>query len=261
MRALLVLAALAAATLSPADAQTSDGGVLGVIEGRTATPGGYYVNAREGEPVTRVHVWGRVLRPGIYDVGPGFGLASVLTLAGVTNERAQRPGDPSLVLRVYRAGQAGPVYEATLAAFVRDAAKPALQYGDIVEVDAEGAAEVAVWGDVTVPGVFAVPPGTTAREALAMAGGPAATRLRAAETREATVRIYREGAGEGQAAFETTLEAFMSQATPLVQDGDVIEVETRVDSGWTSRDTFTVVGLVTSGAIAVVQFLRLINVD
>ncbi len=258
MRALLALVALAAASFTPALAQTDTGGVLGVIDKQGIDP---ELVIREGEPVTRVHVWGRVLRPGVYDVGPGFGLASVLTLAGVTTERVMGPGDPSLVVRVYRGGQAEPVYEATMAAFVREADKPTLQYGDIVELDAEGAAKVGVWGDVTVPGVFAVPPGTTAREALAMAGGPAATRLRAAETREATVRVYREGEAGGRPAFETTLEAFMAQATPLVQDGDVIEVETRVDTGWTSRDTFTVVGLATSGAIAVVQFLRLINVD
>ena len=257
---LLLLAALAAVALPTASAQPS-AAVLGVVEGRTATPGGYYVNAREGEPVTRVHVWGRVLRPGVYDVGPGFGLASVLTLAGVTNERAQGPGDPALVLRLYRAGQAEPIYAARVADFVRDADKPELRYGDIVEVDAEGASEVAVWGDVTQPGVYEVPEGATLREVVALAGGPAGQRLRAAESATVTVRMYREGEAGGRPAYESTLEGFLTQPTPLVADGDVVEVVTRIDSGWTARDTFTVVGLVTSGAIAVVQFLRLVQVD
>ena len=57
---LRTLAALAALTLAalPATAQT-----VGRVEGRQATPGGYFVNARAGEPTTRVYVWGTVRNP------------------------------------------------------------------------------------------------------------------------------------------------------------------------------------------------------
>ena len=75
------------------------------------------------------------------------------------------------------------------------------------------------------------------------------------------VRLYRDGATEGAPAYEQSLEAFLAGEQPGLEDGDVIQIESTVDRGWTNRDTFAVLGIVTSGAIAVVQFLRLAQGD
>ncbi len=259
MRPLALLAVLlsVAAFAQPAPER----GVLGQIEGRQATPGGYYFNAQPGQPTTRVHVWGRVLRPGVYDVGPDFDLGGVLTLAGVSSERAPLDGDPETTIRLYRAGGSAPAYQASLATFLNDPSPPGIQYGDVVEVEAEAAARVAVLGAVARPGTYEVGPSFSARDALALAGGPELQPLRDNESRETTVRIYR-GAGAGAApAYQEALATFLAGPSPALEDGDVIEVETRVRGGWTNRDTFAVAGILTSGAIAVVQFLRLLSVD
>ncbi|WP_420453990.1 SLBB domain-containing protein [Rubrivirga sp.] len=257
MRALAVLAVLLSASASAQPAP--ERGVLGLIEGRQASAGGYYFNAQPGQPTTRVHVWGRVLRPGVYDVGPDFDLGGVLTLAGVSSERDPLDGDPETVLRLYRAGETAAVYQAPLATFLSDPAPPGLRYGDVVEVEAVAARRVAVLGGVGRPGTYEVGPSFSARDALALAGGPELQPLRDNESRETTVRIYR-GADTGP-AYQEPLAAFLSGPAPALEDGDVIEVETRVRGGWTNRDTFAVAGIVTSGVIAVVQFLRLLDVD
>lgn len=258
-----VLAVLLLALLAPlASAQPpEERGVLGLIEGRQATPGGYFYNAQPGQPTTRVNVWGRVLRPGVYDVGPDFDLGGVLTLAGVSSPQTLAEGDPDLVLRLYRVGETAPVYEAPVREFVRDPSPPALRYGDVIEVESEGVARVAVWGAVARPGIYEVGPSYTARDAVALAGGPALPPLQDAESRTTTVRIYRGPGASGGPAYDQPLEAFLAGPAPDLLDGDVIQIETSVDRGWTQRDTFTVLGLVTSGAIAVVQFLRLIDAD
>jgi hypothetical protein len=41
-------------------------------------------------------------------------------------------------------------------------------------------------------------------------------------------------------------------------DGDVLEVETRLDPGWSTRDYLTAAGVVTSGVIAAVQLYRFV---
>ena len=258
MRRLAVLAVVLAASASAQP--PAERGVLGVIEGREATPGGYYFNAQPGQPITRVNVWGRVLRPGVYDVGPDFDLGAVLTLAGVQSGRTPLDGDPDLVLRLFRVGQAEPVYTTTLDRFVSDADAPAIRYGDVVTVEAEGAARVAVLGAVVRPGTYEVGPSFSSVDALALAGGPQSQpRVGSNDTVLTTVRIYRDG--EGAPGYEAALASFLAGPAPPLLDGDVMEVETRVKAGWTTRDTFTVAGIVTSGIIAGVQLYRILDAD
>jgi len=251
--ALLVLTALPSA----AQEGPSQRGVFGVLEGRQASISGYYFNAQPGEAVTRVHVWGQVLRPGVYDVGPDFDLEGVLTLAGVASKQIQEEGDQDLILRLYRAGDAVPVYEATVPQFVRDAAPPDIAYGDIIELQREGVARVAVWGDVADPGIFEVGPSFSARDVLALAGGPRLLPLSPSQTRTTTVTVYR-GAG-GAAAYDGTLDAFLSGGAPALENGDVIQVESALAQGWTTRDTLTVVGILTSGAFAIAQIINVVT--
>ena len=257
MRALAVLALILTASASAQP--PTQGGSLGVIEGRQVTPGGYFVNAQPGQAITRVNVWGRVARPGVYDLGPEFDLMGVLTLAGVSSECTPMEGDPELVLRLYRAGRGTPVYEATLQSFLNTSEPPAIQYGDVIEVEYETAARVAVVGAVARPGTYEVGPSFSARDAVALAGGPDYTPLRANETRETTVRIYRGDVADGIPTYQETLATFLSGPSPDLLDGDVIEIDSVTDSGWTTRDTLTAAGVATSGVIAVVQIIRFLN--
>ena len=258
MRVLAVFVLFLTASVS-AQPPIQNGGILGQIEGRQATPGGYFYNALPGQPTIRVNVWGRVLRPGVYDVGPDFDLGGVLTLAGVQSERTPLDGEPVTVLRLYRAGEGTPAYEASLASFLSNPAPPPVRYGDVIEVEAEGVARVAIVGSVARPGTYEVGPTFSARDAVALAGGPDFTPLRPGESRETTVRIYRADVAGGVPAYEEQLATFLSGASPPLLDGDVIELETQVESRWTSRDTLTAVGVTVSAVIAVVQVIRLLD--
>lgn len=259
MRRLAVLVLLTASVVASAQ-PTDERGVLGLVEGREATPGGYFYNALPGQPVTRVYVWGRVLRPGVYDVGPDFDLGGVLSMAGVTSERTPLEGDPELMLRLFRAGQTEPVYETTVDRFVADPAAPDIQYGDVIAVEAEGVARVAVIGSVLRPGTYEVGPTFSSRDALALAGGPRLDPLESSAERTTTVLIYRTGGGE-EPDYRETLQSFLSGPAPALQDGDVIEVETRIKDGWSRRDALTAAGVVTSGVIAAVQLYRVLAAD
>ena len=91
LRGLVALALLAPLSLSsPARAQET-----GRVENRQATPGGYYVNFRPGEPTTRVSVWGAVRNPGVYEVGPEFDVETVLSLAGGPIRPSARSTQPA----------------------------------------------------------------------------------------------------------------------------------------------------------------------
>lgn len=244
-----------------AAAQTT--GEFGRIDNRQLTPqSGYYVNARPGEPTTRVMVWGEVLRPGVYEVGPGFEMSEVLSLAGLTLRETQVPGAPELYVRLVRpeGGARAVVYDASLEAFARgDAPIPDLQDGDVIEVDPRPVVRVYVWGAVKTPGVYEVGPDYDAQGILALAGGPLTTILRNNQSREIVVRIYKAGSRGTDPVYEQPLDAFAQGAveTPELEDGDVIEVETRDRDGWTTRDTLTAAGVTASAILAITQLLRL----
>ena len=255
LRPALVLLALALAGPA-ADAQT-----VGRIEGRQATPGGgYYVNARAGEPTTRVYVWGGVRNPGVYEVGAGFDLQGVLTLAGLSVESEQDPGDPQVYVRVYRPSEGRVLYDAPVARFVLEpGAHPALVEGDVLTVGVEPAARVDVWGAVERPGLYEVGPEVDAQGILSLAGGPLLPTLFNNDRREVTIRYVRPGSAAP--LFEGPLDAFTRERTALPdpQDGDVIEVAVRQRSGFTFRDVITITGGVAGIASAVVIAITQLN--
>ncbi len=241
--------------VGPASAQ-----VVGRVEGRQATPGsGYYVNARPGEPTTRVYVWGSVRAPGVYEVGEGFDLQSVLSLAGLPVESERDPGDPEVYVSVYRPGTGSePVYRAALDAFATDpAAHPALREGDVMTVGLEPEARVNVWGAVRVPGLYEVGPGFDAPAVLSLAGGPLLPQLQDNDSREVTV-VYARG---DRQLFEGSLDAFVQSraSLPMPATGDVIEVEVRLKRGFTFRDALGVVGSVAGVASAVALIFYRLN--
>ena len=263
MRA-LTLVALAAALLVPsADAQVSPGVGFGRIDNRQLTPqSGYYINARPGEPTRRVMVWGDVLRPGVYEVGPGFEMDEVLALSGLTLREMQEPGAPDLYVRLIRGSEADRpvVYDATLESFAREGAPPVIVDGDVIEIGPRPSVRVYVWGAVRTPGVYEVGPEYDAQAILSLAGGPLATELRNNQRREVVVRIYKAGSGGDAPVYEQPLDAFAQGAAsvPALEDGDVIEVESRNRDGWTTRDTLTAAGVAASGVLAITQLLRLV---
>lgn len=249
----LIALALVALWALPASAQ-----VVGRVEGRQATPGGYFVNARAGEPTTRVYVWGTVRNPGVYEVGSGFDVQSVLSLSGLPVQSDRQPGDPEVYVRVYRPGSGGEaVYAAPIGHFVLHPDEhPALREGDVLTVGLEPEARVNVWGAVRLPGLYEVGPGFDVQSVLSLAGGPLLPALRNNDTREVTVRYVR---GES-VLFAGSLEDFTrtTGALPMPQDGDVVEVITRERAGFSFRDVLavagTTAGIVSAVAIALTRF-------
>lgn len=250
----LVALALLALSAVPTTAQ-----VIGRAEGREATPGGYFINARAGEPTTRVYVWGSVRNPGVYEVGSGFDVRSVLSLAGLPIETEQAPGDLEARIQVFRPGAgAEPIYTAPLSQFVlQPEAHPALREGDVLTVGFEPAARVNVWGAVRLPGLYEVGPGFDVQAILSLAGGPLLPPLQDNVNREVVIR-YTRGSG---LLFDGPLEEFTRAARtlPMPQDGDIIEVVSRERRGFTARDALTVLGSaagIVSAIIVTVTALR-----
>lgn len=233
--------------------------VVGRVEGRQATPGsGYYVNARPGEATTRVYVWGEVRQPGVYEVGEGFDLQAVLSLAGLPIADDRAVGDPEVYVSVYRAGEDGPVYRESLDAFALDqSAHPALREGDVLAVGTEPEARVSVWGAVRVPGLYEVGPGFGPAAVLSLAGGPLLPALRDNDSRTVTVR-YLQG---NEPAFEGDLDAFYraSSTLPMPRDGDVIEVTVRERRGFGYRDAISIVGAAAGVASAIALVFTRLN--
>ena len=241
----------------------------GRVEGRQATPGGYYINYRPGEPTTRVSVWGAVRNPGVYEVGPEFDVKTVLSLAGgpvrpssqsLTATRTASVTDPlDMVVRIYRGGTAEPIYEATLDAFVGDEEDhPTLRDGDVVEVAARQVARVTVWGAVNTPGLYEVGSGYDLEDVLSLAGGPRLGPLLDNTRRTVEIAVYRAGGPGSGPIYEASLEEFVSNPAghPDLRDGDVVEVTTRERRGWTGRDTLTLMGVTASAGIAVATLYR-----
>lgn len=228
------------------------------MEGRQATPGGYYLNALPGEPTTRVFVWGNVRLPGVYEVGRGFDLAAVFSLAGGPVDPA-RPGAPDvrdaeMEVRVYRGGTTDgePAYRARLDQFLSSpASHPALRDGDVILAERVSDLRVYVWGAVRSPGLYDVGPGFDAAGVLSLAGGPALGTIRNNDVRTVDVRVLRPGVEAP--LYEAPLAQFVREGTELtLVDGDVIEVETRDRTPWSFRDTATVIGAAAGVLTAVV---------
>ena len=248
----VVVASLFAVGGSAGEAQ-----VVGRFEGRAATEGGYFVNARAGEPTTRIYVWGGVRNPGVYELGPGFDLSGALSLAGLPTRSGGGPGDPDVYVRVYRPGGGRAVYVASLEQFaLRPEDHPGLQEGDVITVGAEPSARVSVWGAVHTPGLYEVGPDFGPQAVLSLAGGPQLPVLQQGVSREVTVRYVRRG----QVLFEGPLEEFTgaSPGLPPPVDGDVVEVEVRERRRFSFRDVLTVTGTVAgivTGVVLVISQL------
>ncbi|WP_412070408.1 SLBB domain-containing protein [Rubrivirga sp. IMCC43871] len=254
-----LIAALSLVLAAPLGAQT-----YSAVDDVQASAPGYFTFARPGERVVTVTAVGALGATGRYAVGEGATVVDLLALAGgATPERAA-----TAVVRVYREG--GRVVEARAQDLYRDGAAPVvLREGDVVEVvgltstapgyyvhsspDAEPIVATAA-GAVTAPGRFAVDPGTTVADLLALAGGTRGGELDTAVETTTTVRLYRAG----NVAFEALLSETYARPTPALQSGDVVEltVVNRRRSSFTWRDGLSIV---TAAVAVVIATDRVVN--
>ena len=250
-------ALVVAATLFTVGVPRSEAQVVGRFEGRSVTDGGYFVNARAGEPTVRVYIWGGVRNPGVYELGPGFDLSGALSLAGLPTRSGGGAGDLDVYVRVYRPGGGEAVYVASLEQFaLRPGDHPGLREGDVITVGPEPSARVSVWGAVHTPGLYEVGPDFGPQAVLSLAGGPLLPTLQEGVSREVTVRYVRRD----RVLYEGPLEEFTraSPSLPSPIDGDVVEVAVRERRRFSFRDALTVAGTVAgiiTGIVLVVSQL------
>lgn len=249
----LLLLFLVWACATPPSAQ-----VLGRTEGRIGIGTGYYVNALPNEPTIRVYVRGDVPRTGIYDLGGGFTVESLVALAGAPTAADLDPRDPTVFVRVYRdvAGVREVAYQADyLRMAAGDEPAPQLNDGDVIEVETVFERGLYVWGAVRNPGYFEVGPAVDAVRLLALAGGPQGEGARAADiVNDATVAVVRPGAGT---VYQASLESFVAgEGVPALRDGDALQVEVVRRNKVSFLDVLQTVGAVS--AVVVVVF-RLVD--
>lgn len=108
--------------------------------------------------------------------------------------------------------------------------------------------QVAVWGSVGKTGIYEVPVGTEMDRLLTMAGGAPLTARSENQTREITIRLYREDDGERSAIYEASIEEMIANpdAYPDIQDQDVMIVETVTDQRFTFQNVLSIVSTLAS---------------
>ncbi len=129
----------------------------------------------------RIFIVGEVRRPGSLALASGMTLTEALGFAdpltpdaGMRATIVRTGGEPRLVPgRVPGRVDPAEVLEVDLTPFIRGlpAENPALRDGDVIFVSRLAHARVFVFGEVRAPGVYAVEPGTSVRQALEAAGG------------------------------------------------------------------------------------------
>ena len=114
--------------------------------------------------------------------------------------------------------------------------------------------QVSVWGTVPRPGVYEVREGTHIDRLMTLAGGAPIEARSENEEADITIRLFRgQQQGARELVYEAPLEKLLrdTDVPPSVQAGDVLVVETRVESGFNWRDVLGIVGSVGSLALVV----------
>lgn len=117
---------------------------------------------------------------------------------------------------------------------------------------------VNVWGTVQNPGLYEIPQGTHLSTLLSVAGGPAAGPRNEREDRTISVRLFRQAGGERGLIFQDVMqnEIFVSQEDPVLQEGDVLAVETTVRQRFNWRDVLPIISASASVGLAIAYFTR-----
>ncbi len=122
----------------------------------------------------------------------------------------------------------------------------------------ESSIEVNVWGDVSAAGRYEVRLGTGLIELLFLAGGPGERVRDSREKRWSIVRVSRKVGDGWTTAYEAPIEELMAlqQPEPVLQDDDIVKVETYVRQRFSWRDVLTIVGTVGTLALIGDRILR-----
>ncbi len=117
---------------------------------------------------------------------------------------------------------------------------------------------VNVWGTVRNPGLYEVPRGTTLSTLFSVAGGPSIAQRRRRESRTIEVRLVRNEGGGRHPIFHSVMEneVVVAEDDPVLQEGDVLTVETVTRQGVSWRDLFPVIGAAASMALIVERLTR-----
>lgn len=115
---------------------------------------------------------------------------------------------------------------------------------------------VQVLGDVG-SGIYDIGAATTISELIALAGGVPLSDASPTVTRTVTVRLFREHAGRRDLVYEATVADMIQQPGryPVLQDGDVITVETQVRQRFNWREATSIVSAVASLTLLVLRVI------
>ena len=114
--------------------------------------------------------------------------------------------------------------------------------------------QVSVWGTVPRPGIYEVSERTSLDRLMTMAGGAPIEARSENEEAKITIRLFREQEQGGrEMLYKAPLQDLLrdTEAYPSLNDGDVLVVETQVESGFDWRDVLSIVSSVGSLALVV----------
>lgn len=118
---------------------------------------------------------------------------------------------------------------------------------------------VQAWGNVRYPGLHEVPLDTRASTLLSLAGGPVLAERREQDERTIRVRYYRtEADGAMTLVFDQQMTNDLSALVqdPVVQEGDVLVVDSVLKVGYTWRDYLPIASVAASIGVLIVQLVR-----
>ncbi len=118
---------------------------------------------------------------------------------------------------------------------------------------------VQAWGSVRYPGLHEVPRETRVSRLLSLAGGPVLAERRRQDERTIRVRFYRtETDGQMSLVFDQQMTNDLSalEQDPLLQEGDVLVVDSVLKVGYTWRDYLPIASVATSLAVLIVQLVK-----
>ncbi|GIV62070.1 MAG: hypothetical protein KatS3mg044_0936 [Rhodothermaceae bacterium] len=118
---------------------------------------------------------------------------------------------------------------------------------------------VNVWGSVRSPGLYEIPVGTRLSTLVSLSGGPdMATNASLQANRTISIRLIREEAGERRPIFESVMknEVLVADEDPVLQEGDVLVLETKLRPKLIWKDAFSIVAALGTVALAIERITR-----
>ena len=112
---------------------------------------------------------------------------------------------------------------------------------------------VHVWGTVRNPGLYEVPRDTPLSHLLSLSGGPIVAQRRTREDRTIYIRVFRQEDSRRSLILESEMEneVIAGEQDLILQDSDLVTIETVVQQRLSWRDIFPVVAAVGTIAIAI----------